>query len=101
MLVGNRIRSRREALKMSQDELAKKAGYKSRSSIAKIENDGRNLPQDKIYAIAIALETTPSYIMGWENTSEEFIESLKSFNLTQEEREAILDYTKYLISKRS
>ena len=32
-----RIRKRREELGMSQEELAKKMGYKSRSSINKIE----------------------------------------------------------------
>ena len=101
-MIGNRIRKKREALGLSQKELALKIGYKDRSSVAKIENDGRNLPQDKIYAIAIALETTPAYIMGWEeiDTSEEFIETLKSYNLSQEERNDILDYAKFLISKR-
>lgn len=64
--IGNRIRQRREALEMSQDELAGMLGYKSRSSIAKIEKDGRELPQKKIAAIAKALKTTPAYIMGWE-----------------------------------
>lgn len=65
MSIGDRIKSRREQLNMSQDELAKKLGYKSRSSINKIEKDGRGLPQSKIKAIADALFTTPAYIMGW------------------------------------
>lgn len=64
--IGCRIRKRREELEMSQDELAKRLGYKSRSSIAKIEKDGRELPQKKIAVIANVLQTTPSYIMGWE-----------------------------------
>lgn len=64
--IGERIRIRREQLQLSQEELAKKLGYKSRSSINKIENDARNLTQSKIKAIADALQTTPSYIMGWE-----------------------------------
>lgn len=64
--IGSRIRNRREELKLSQDELAKRLGYKSRSSINKIELDERNLTQSKIKAIADALETTPSYIMGWD-----------------------------------
>ena len=37
MTVGDRIRARRTELGMTQEELAKKAGYKSRSSINKIE----------------------------------------------------------------
>lgn len=64
--IGDRIRIRREQLNLSQDELAKKIGYKSRSSINKIEMGHYNLTQSKIKAIADALETTPSYIMGWD-----------------------------------
>ena len=66
LTIGSRIRNRREELNLSQDELAKRLGYKSRSSINKIELDQRNLTQSKIKAIADALETTPAYIMGWE-----------------------------------
>lgn len=66
MKIGDRIRYRREELEMSQDELARRLGYKSRSSINKIEKDASGLPQTKIVAIASALKTTPAYIMGWE-----------------------------------
>ena len=66
MKIGDRIRLRREQINMSQEELAKRLGYKSRSSITKIEADASGLPQAKIAAIASALETTPAYIMGWE-----------------------------------
>lgn len=69
--IGQRIRIRREELNMSQEELATKLGYKSRSSINKIEKDGRALRQNKIVAIAAALNTTPAYIMGWEEEEKE------------------------------
>lgn len=69
--IGDRIKERREYLKMSQDDLAKKLGYKSRSSINKIERDASGLPQSKIVAIANALNTTPAYIMGWESDKAE------------------------------
>lgn len=64
--IGYRIKTRREELDLSQDELARRLGYKSRSSITKIEKDGRELPQKKIADIARVLQTTPAYIMGWE-----------------------------------
>lgn len=67
MEIGDRIRARREELNMTQDELARVAGYKSKSSINKIELDGRGLPQNKVVAIAKALRVTPSYLMGWED----------------------------------
>lgn len=69
MEIGQIIKRRREELGISQEELALKAGYKSRSSINKIEVDGRGLPQSKIEAIAKALKTTPTYLMGWENNT--------------------------------
>lgn len=68
MDIGQIIKQRREELGMSQEELARMAGYKSRSSINKIEVDGRGLPQSKITAIAKALKTTPASLMGWEET---------------------------------
>lgn len=70
MTIGERIKARREELNMTQDELAKKLHYKSRSSINKIELGLYNLKQSKIKMIADALQTTPSYIMGWEEKNE-------------------------------
>ena len=66
MTIGERIKTRREELDISQEELAKRLGYKSRSSINKIELGANNLTQSKIKAIADALDTTPAYIMGWD-----------------------------------
>lgn len=63
--IGQRIRSRREELDMSQDELAKRTGYRHRSSINKIET-GRELPMRKVEVFAKALDTSVSYLMGWE-----------------------------------
>lgn len=66
MTIGQRIKQKREELGMSQEELAKILGYKSRSSINKIELDIQNLTQSKIKAIADALHTTTDFIMGWD-----------------------------------
>lgn len=63
-----RIKKRREELGMSQQELATKMGYKSRSSINKIELGENDIPQSKIVSFAKALETTPEYLMGFEET---------------------------------
>lgn len=67
MSIGERIKNRRLDLGMTQSELARKVGYTSRSTINKIEKDGHGMSQDKIVAIAKALNTTPSYLMGWED----------------------------------
>lgn len=89
MEIGRRIKHRRELLGMSQEELAKKVGYKSRSSINKIETDGRGLPQSKIVAFAKALETTPSYLMGWENPESDSEGQLTLFNTPMDDIEKV------------
>ena len=89
--IGNRIRKRREQLDLSQDELAKRLGFKSRSSINKIELDERNLTQSRIKAIADALETTPSYIMGWDELNEQVdLEKLRQDIQKEGEAEKII-----------
>jgi repressor LexA len=60
------IKEKRIALGMSQDELAQKTGYTSRSSIAKIEAGKVDLPQTKIKLFAEALNTTQAELTGWE-----------------------------------
>lgn len=64
MILYDNIKTLRENLKMSQDELAKKVGYKDRTSIAKIESGKVDLSQSKIFAFAKALNTTPEELMG-------------------------------------
>ena len=67
MDIGERIKERREFLGLSQDELAHKVGYKSRSSIQKIETGKTDVSQTKISQIANALDTTACYLMGWKD----------------------------------
>lgn len=67
-VIGDKIKKRREELGISQEELAKRMGYKSRSSINKIELNLSDVPQKKIIDFAKALDTTISYLMD-EHTS--------------------------------
>lgn len=50
---------------MTQDELARRAGYTDRSSIAKIERGVVDLSQSKIKQFADIFEVSPSTLMGW------------------------------------
>ena len=65
MALHENIRARRIALNMTQQELAKKMGYKSTSTIAKIESGENDIPHAKIAAFAKALSTTPADLMGF------------------------------------
>lgn len=69
MSLGQNIRLYRERLGLSQEELAKRLGYKDRSTIAKIESNVNDITQSKIIAIADALKTTPAVLMGWDSPS--------------------------------
>ena len=62
---GERIRKMRIELGMTQEELATRMGYTSKSTITKIEQGIRDVPQNKIAKFAEALGTTPAVIMGW------------------------------------
>lgn len=70
-MIGKNIKSRREELGLTQDDLAQKLGYRSRSSIQKIEKGVTDIPQSKIKSFAEALQTTPEYLMGWTSSHRE------------------------------
>lgn len=61
------IRNRRIELGLTQDELAKKVGYKDRSMITKIEKGLVDLPIEKVNVFATVLGVTASWLMGWED----------------------------------
>ena len=67
MTIGQRIKNRRKELGMSADELGKRLG-KNRATIYRYE-DGfiENLPLEILEPLAVALRTTPQFLMGWEN----------------------------------
>lgn len=66
----NRIRIRRQELGWTTDELAKRMGYKDRSSISKIESGKADIPQSKVKAFADVLETTVSWLLGIDENEE-------------------------------
>ena len=66
MTIYERIRLLRIQAGMSQDDLARAMGYKDRSMITKIESGKVDISQKKILAFARVLNTTPAYLMGWQ-----------------------------------
>lgn len=70
MNIYSRIKNRRKELKMTQQELAFKVGLKTKGAICRIEAGERDIAQGQIAAFAKALDTTPAYLMGWEESSE-------------------------------
>lgn len=67
MTVGERIKRKREESGLSVIELAAKLG-KARSTVYRYESDEiEDMPITVLEPLAIALNTTPAYLMGWTN----------------------------------
>lgn len=66
MTFGERVKARRIELGWTQEELAEKMGYKSKSSINKIELGINDVTQSKIIKFAEVMHTSVEYLMGWD-----------------------------------
>lgn len=65
MNIGERIKARRQALNLSVDELAARLG-KNRATVYRYENNEiENLPLSVLEPLAKALQTSPTYLIGW------------------------------------
>lgn len=64
MSVGANIRKRRYELGMSQQELADAMGYKTRSTIARIESGENSVTEAKLRKFALVLDTTPEALIS-------------------------------------
>lgn len=112
--VGDRIKERRELIKMSQVELAEKMGV-SKQTLYKYENNVvTNIPSDKIQIVAQILDISPSYLMGWEDnlsidnadiipdlmSDKELLDSVKKLiKLNKEHQQTIFDNIAYWYEK--
>ena len=86
MTVGARIKNIRESKGMSQDELAKRMGYKDRSSISKIEKaSDDNITLDSVQKFSEVLNCSPLFLMGWGEENNES-ESQVSGNTEREKK---------------
>lgn len=66
--VGERIRTRRHLMHMTQEELGRRVGV-TKATINKYETGVvLNFRQVVIESLAAELQTTPSYLMGWDNS---------------------------------
>lgn len=68
MSIGENIKKRRFELRMSQQELADAMGYKTRSTIAKIESGENDVSQKKLQKFAAVLDTTVEALI-WDYTA--------------------------------
>lgn len=98
---GERVRARRKAMGMTQEDLAAKIGFKSKQAISHVETGDRNLKQSQVAAIAEALGVTPAFLMGWEDPERvKMIEEIHDLlgQLSDQQRQAVLLFLRQMIA---
>lgn len=71
MTLGQRMKTRRKQIRMTQKELATTLN-KGESTISEWESNKRSPDVELLSDIATALNTTPAYLMGWEDDPEDY-----------------------------
>ena len=77
-MLGERIRAQRKVLGLTQEELAERLGYTSKSTINKIEMGINDIPQRKVVEFAKALNVSPAYLVGWDDDEEQVKNEVKA-----------------------
>ena len=102
--IGKRIMERRQQLGLTQEDLAFRMGYKTKSAINKIELGINDVSQSKVVKFADALQTSVAYLVGWEEEkqkekptaaqddelSEEMVELIERIKTLPEDKIAVL-----------
>lgn len=98
MTIGERIAQYREKKGLSQEELAHLLGYKSRSTINKIETGERDVPRKMIAQLSVVLNVNPLDILGENEKSPSLSkrEALSNMleNMTEKEIDNLYDKLK-------
>jgi len=110
MNVGERIKQRRKALKISADELAESVGV-SRSTIFRYEKgDIEKVGPEVLKKIADKLNVSPGDLMGWEDNQQELkiptspiVQKIteKVIKLTTNRKQKVLNYATEQLSEQS
>lgn len=107
MTLGEKIKVLRKNKNLTQADLAKMCGYRSLTTINKIELGINQVPISTVEKLATALDVTPAYLMGWEEVMEdkrmdsghrELVALIEQ--LTDEEVAELSNFVDYIISKR-
>lgn len=100
MNMGEIIKDLRTKNGMSQEELAKKAGYSNRSTIARIESGEIDLPRSKIATIAKVFGVSPIDLFGFDEQAEEDQEFLSLIHkLPKQQKDAFLALLRSSVSE--
>ena len=94
--IADRIKEARLAKGMTQDELAKALGLKSRSSINKMEKNAYEIGLDRLKEIARALDVDPDYLVFGDSEDKKEEASRLFSQLSVEKQETVLQLLRSL-----
>ena len=101
-MIGKKVRQRREELGLTQEELAHRMGFQTKSAINKIEKDVNDINQSKLIKLAEALECSPAYFIDNEKSNVEASNKLvltyaeKLSQLSPEKINNVMQYIDFL-----
>lgn len=99
MNVGQKIKERRNELGFNADYLAAQIGV-SRSTIFRYEKGAiEKLPTEHLEKLAIALQTTPGYLMGWSEKPQDTLDSIYQ-QLDSKRQNEVVDFAKYKLNEQ-
>jgi len=103
MTIGARIKTAREHKRLTQEELGALCGT-TKQTIFKYETGVvTNIPLDRIERMAAVLDTTPAYIMGWEEPAPPQDDNIVLLNraaerMTPEQRKQLIAMAKVVFA---
>jgi transcriptional regulator with XRE-family HTH domain len=101
-LVGEKIRSAREEMGLSQIELAKELGFESATAVSLIENGERNLSTENLVRLSKILQRDVKYFLGIEEDKTSVAVALRADkDLAQEDKDALLRFVELAKMKRN
>lgn len=96
---GERVRQLRIEKDLTQEQLAIKVGYKSRTTINKIESGLRDVPTDVVTKLADVLQTTPAYLLGWDGTDLRSQVADMMMHMNPNQLQQMSDFAQFLMRK--
>lgn len=101
MNIGQRIKDRRNELRLTLDDVAKTAGV-GKATVCRYEKgEIMNIPSDRIEKIAKALRCTPAFLMGWEEYPTATSKLMALYDrLNDEGKDKLLDYADDLVQSK-
>ena len=111
MDIGKRIQDRRKELNLSVEDVAKRLS-KNRTTVYRYEKgDIGNLPLETLKPLAEILETTPAYLMGWDEKPDEenqepdrigeLVDMINAEDFTDQEHDYLVEYVRFIVYRRS